>query len=660
MNLVVSMSYDEIIKKAQSLGIDPTVDSNGQQFESTSNDAYVANIADQLGFDRHNYNINEIAYRLNEMEKSNTNNNQNQNAKNLSDATKLAAEGLATAYGGKLGGAAVKAFSKTNLGKKTFEKAGNTLDRMDSIVKHPLGIVNPNANNKEENSSNNSELDKPDELTNNDSLPNNNIDSNDNKKDSKKNNSFLNNFKNNKKKNNEGNLLDFGKNFKKKIKLWAIIGSGFLVILLLIFLVVIFGKDNAILDLTGSIYQPTEKGNDGDVASGYSIRYIEKSMLYVGDSRILDMQKYIQSNNVNFIGVENADYNWLISQGRALINSKINEEGSSVKYVIIGLGLYDLDNADKYVNLYRSLMSNNKKITYIFMSVNPVIDGKAPSSMTNKRITNFNNRLKVKLGTNYVDTNTSIGRNFNSSDGIKYDGSIYRLIHSNILSYIREHFRHGFLEEYPHGTEGTELLQDNIITVIGQSAYNNIDNAVKTGVEKSGICNKESSAIAGINLAYGLYELGYRVPYYWNGGHDMHDIGGESAYVNYHGVERYLGSSVAESCSPTTCYNHYGYDCTGFVNWAVSTAMGKDISTSLDGWFSRSTGISLGAAESGDLVLMEGHAILVIENKGDYLQTLESTGGNNGLIFRTYNAGELESLGASVYSLTPYFEQECA
>lgn len=587
------------------------------------------------------------------------NKEQGQNAKKYSDATKLAAEGLATAYGGKLGGAAVKTFSKTNLGKKNFETAGNTLNRMDNIVKHPLGIVNQYGNNNEEDESN-SELERPNELENNEELPLNDDLNNAKEKDNNKKNNLFDKFNNRKKNNSDGNLLDIGNNFKKKVKLWAIIGSSFLVLLMLIFLVIMFGKDNAILDLTGSIYQPTDKGNNGEAIAGYSIRYIEKSMLYVGDSRTLDMQKYIQSNTVNFIGVENADYNWLISQGRALINSKINEEGSTIKYVVIALGLYDLDNADKYVNLYRSLMANNKKITYIFMAVNPVIDGKAPGNMTNKRITNFNNRLKVKLGINYVDTNTSIGRNFTSSDGIKYEGSIYRLIHSTVLNHIRENFRHGFLEEYPHGTDGTELLQGNIIEVIGQSAYDNIDNAVKTGVEQSGICNKESSAIAGINLAYGLYELGYRVPYYWNGGHDMHDIGGESAYVDYNGVDKYLGSPVSQSCSPTTCYSYYGYDCTGFVNWAVSNAMGKDVSASLDVWFERSTTIPFEAAESGDLILMEGHAILVIENKGDYLQTLESTGGTNGLIFRTYDSSELDSLGASVKSLTPYYERECA
>ena len=315
---MVTMSYDEIIKKAQSLGIDPTVDSNGQQFESTSNDAYVANIADQLGFDRHNYNINEIAYRLNEMEKSHANNSQNQNAKNYSDATKFAAEGLATVYGGKLGGAAVKAFSKTNLGKKTFETAGNTLNRMDNMVKHPLGIVNQYSNNNEDDNSNNSELEKPDELENNNGLlPNNNL-NDENNKDNNKSGGLLDNFKKNKNSKNNDNSLDvIGKNFKKKAKLWAICSLGFFVILLLIFFVAMFGKDNAILDLTGSIYQPTDKGKDGDVSSGYSIRYIEKSMLYVGDARILDMQKYIQSDTVNFIGAETANYNWLISQGRA-------------------------------------------------------------------------------------------------------------------------------------------------------------------------------------------------------------------------------------------------------------------------------------------------------------------------------------------------------
>ncbi len=637
-----------------------------EKFDETSKDSIDYIEENQISNDEEVYEIldNDYADELVNQKSSDKKKKElSENAKMYSDATKTAAEGVATAYGGALGASAVKAFSKSNLGKKTFDKAGTTLDRMDNLAKHPLGIVNPYQNKDENENENESENNKP-ELDNNELNNSNELTKSDELKntqdDEKDKGNLLDKLKDRKKSDSDQNLLDnFGKGFGKKLRLYLIIALGFFFLLFLIFFVIAYGKDNAILDLTGTIYKPTDKGTSSGVNAGYSTAYIEKSMLYVGDERTLDMQQYIKSTSVQFIGEEKADYNWLISKGKSLINSKVNEENSEVKYVIINLGLYDLDNADKYINIFNSLKGSNDKITYIFMSVNPVLDNKVPSSMNSTRINNFNNRLRAKLGDNFVDTNTSIKTSFTSSDGIKYDGATYRTIHSTVLEHIKTYFRHGFLAEYPHGTEGTQLLQDNIIKVIGQTAYDSINSAVKSGVQKSGICNKESSAIAGINLAYNLYELGYRVPYYWNGGHDMHDIGGTSAYVDYKGVDKGLGSSVAQSCSDTTCYSHYGYDCTGFVNWAVSNAMGKDISTSLDGWFSRSAYISLEEAEAGDLILTDGHAILVIENKGNYLQTLESTGGDNGLIFRTYDNGELSSLGATVRSLTPYFEQEC-
>ena len=577
---------------------------------------------------------------------NNQKNKNNQKTSKSTEAAKLAAETAATAYGGKLGGTAVKAFSKTNLGQKTFNKVGNA---MDSVIKHPIGIVNPAANLINENNFN-EEMPRESELNNNNGLTSNNdLDS---KKD---NNNLLDNFKN--KKNDKDNVNPLGsfELFKsKKLRIYAIIGLSVLLVFFVMFFAIIASKDHAMLDLTGSIYKPSSKGNGG---AGYSKKNIEKALLYVGDSRVLDMQNHIESNTVKFVGSENADYEWLANTGRSEINSKLNDGGTPVKFVVIGLGLYDLDNADKYVNIFNSL-SSNSDVNYIFMSVTPVNEEKAPSSMTNAKINSFNSTISSKIE-KYVDTTSAVSSDFKTTDGIKYDTDTYRAIHELVLDYIKANFSGGFLDEYPHGTEGTELLYDNIIKVIGQSEYDNLNNSVKSGVQNSGICSKESAAIAGVNLAYGLYQLGYRVPYYWDGGHRPITVNGEQAYVDYTGVDSKLGEVAAPSCSSDTCYNHYGYDCSGFVNWAVSTSMARDVSVSLDGWVNRSTGISMDEAEPGDIITMSGHIILVIENKGDYLQTLESTGGNNGLIFRTYNNEEISSLGANVRSLSPFYEQEC-
>ncbi len=565
---------------------------------------------------------------------------QSEDAKNYSEDAKLAAEGLATAYGGKLGGVAVKTFSKTNLGKNTFNKVGNA---MDNVIKHPIGIINSMPNNQE---SSHEELPQESELNNDLS---NELD---NQQENLKTN-FLNNFTNKDSTNGDakGNLKLF-KN--KKIRIWIIIGVSVLLLFFLMIFAILLSKDHAMLDLTGSIYKPTSKGNSAGVNAAYAKKNIEKALLYVGDDRVLDMKENLDASTVRFIGSEKANYDWLASTGRSEINNEINSE-TPVKYVVIALGLYDLDNVDKYTNIFNSLASD-ESIHYLFMSVNPVDEKKAPSEMTNAKINNFNSKLSVKISDKYIDTTEVVGSDFKSSDGIKYDAKTYKAIHEVVLSYLKANFSGGFLDEYPHGTEGTQLLRTNIITALGQSDYDSLNSSVKTA---NGTCSKESAAIAGVNLAYGLYQRGYRLPYYWNGGHDMHDIGGVSAYVDYNGVDKQLGSQVAQSCSDTTCYSNYGYDCTGFVNWAVSTSMGRDISTSLDGWFGRSAVISVDEAEPGDIILTSGHAILVIENKGDYLQTLESTGGDNGLIFRTYNGDEVNSIGGTVRSLSPFYDQEC-
>ena len=64
---MIKMSYQDIIKKAEELGMDPTVDAHGDKtLDSGDLDfAYVSNIASQLGMDPGHFNINDIADILN-------------------------------------------------------------------------------------------------------------------------------------------------------------------------------------------------------------------------------------------------------------------------------------------------------------------------------------------------------------------------------------------------------------------------------------------------------------------------------------------------------------------------------------------------------------------------------------------------------------------
>ncbi len=588
--------------------------------------------------------------------------------KDAKKAKALVGVAATVAGGGVPGYMAYKKFADSQLGNKSFQKFGEANSKINNralLKSRNMNNFAPMQNNegeaKEQEESEPNELapsvDRPNELGNPSSELEKNSDELESNEDKKK----------SKGKNKAGGLFNKNKDdkkglsFKTKITIFGVL-AAFIVLILMGFTMV-YGKDFAMLDLTQALYKPTSKSSSGKSFNNtYTDEEIQNGLLYVGDFRTSDLERYVSGNGVRFISNSTADYNWLAAEGRSRVLSTISAEDAKIKFVVFNLGLYDLENADKYYNIYNSIAASSNKVHIIFMSVNPVKDKQTKiPGVTNSKITKFNNTIFSKMKEDYIDTYSSV-KLTNSPDGVSFDEATYRSIHAMVLKYIKENYKKSLsfaLDEYPHGTEGTELLHGNIITLIGQDNYDDIDGAVKDAVSE-GRCMKETSAAVGISLAYGLYQLGYRLPYYWNGGHDMHQIEGiGQAYVDYLGVDKILGNNVESSCSDTTCYSYYGYDCTGFINWVVSTAMGKDVSCSLDGWESRSSRISLEEAEPGDIILTDGHAILVVENKGDYLQTLESTGGNNGLIFRTYNSGEISSIGGRVKSLSPFFESGC-
>ena len=568
----------------------------------------------------------EIPHYVNNSE-SNHNLPQNKDEKNMSDAAKLAAEGVATVYGGKLGGIAVKAFSKTNLGKKTFNTVGNVAN---NALKHPLGIINPNilaeaSNLKEDmdvlNAKDSKKVDLPPDMPTDDNKdPWNN---------SKANNSIFDRLKN--KDNSFLNIKNILK--KKKILLYGIIGAALL--LFIMFFVAVVSKDFSMLDLTGSIYKPTSKGGASG-GSGSSIRQIEKSLLYVGDERILDMKEYIQSTTVKFIGHEKADYNWLSSTGRGQINNKISED-NQIKYVVINLGLYDLDNADKYINIMNSLISSNDKIKYLFMSIGPVREGQAPKEMTRERINTFNNKMKNRLGERYIDITEAVGTNFTSSDGIKYDGTTYRAIHSAVLSYIKSTFSQGFLDEYPDNTKAAPL-KTPIKNAIGEQKYLELNQKIKDSVNNYGKCTKEAVAAAGVTLVNTLYEYGYYIVYYYGGWH------ANAKFDPSMPVTDAFGTTIGPDHYGRTIY---GFDCSGFVSWAISTATGNMLNYTTESFYTTGNQISFDDVEPGDIITNNhGHILLIIGKKEDYIQVIEAVGddGGDALKFNSYTAEGISSM----------------
>ena len=161
------------------------------------------------------------------------------------------------------------------------------------------------------------------------------------------------------------------------------------------------------------------------------------------------------------------------------------------------------------------------------------------------------------------------------------------------------------------------------------TSVENLDAFVYDSVSSAGKGTREGVVTAAVSLVNYLYDnFNIKIPYYW---------GGE--YQNY-GVDKNFGAVAGSSCSPSTCYYKDGFDCSGFVSWAIKNG-GYNISRkTTQGFHSSFSKNSCNVKDSncigqpGDLINSAScHVQMIVavdEASGKYY-IVESTGGH-GLI----------------------------
>lgn len=125
-----------------------------------------------------------------------------------------------------------------------------------------------------------------------------------------------------------------------------------------------------------------------------------------------------------------------VGQGYNYFISNINSYNNSNKTIIIGFGVNDLYNIEKYINYVNNLSSN---INIYFLTVNPVDEQKEKQygyTVTNKEIINFNEKLKENaINYEIIDTyKYLIESGYETTDGLHYNNETYE----KIYEYIKE------------------------------------------------------------------------------------------------------------------------------------------------------------------------------------------------------------------------------
>ncbi len=195
--------------------------------------------------------------------------------------------------------------------------------------------------------------------------------------------------------------------------------------------------------------------------------------------------------------------------------------------------------------------------------------------------------------------------------------------------------------DYVLSSEGDEILHQPLGSfLISQgSSIEEFSELIASNVEKAGYGTRAGVVAAGVTL---IAELGnnydVKIPYYWGGGH-------YDGVVD--GALDYWGSSQCHTYANGQSYNYCGFDCSGFVPWAIKNG-GFNIAQMLAGQFKNLSGakkVSLSNSpvlEPGDLLESSEHIVLVIgieESTNSYI-CAEASGNSSGVLFtrRAFNS----------------------
>lgn len=164
--------------------------------------------------------------------------------------------------------------------------------------------------------------------------------------------------------------------------------------------------------------------------------YEDKDIVFVGDSRTVQMQSAVQDRTHTWIAESRMGYYWLADTALPEIN-RVVKKGT---HLIINLGVNDVNNADKYIAKINAQMNGwrEKGVRVYYASVNPVSNY---PDLPNEKIDSFNQALQDGLdpGVIWIDSNEWLKEHgFSTADGLHYRNNTYMDLYSYYLSFIDE------------------------------------------------------------------------------------------------------------------------------------------------------------------------------------------------------------------------------
>ena len=170
------------------------------------------------------------------------------------------------------------------------------------------------------------------------------------------------------------------------------------------------------------------------------------NFIFIGDSRtvaykgIVDIDKY---DFITFISEVSKGYDWLKDTAIEKLNTRFDTTDLSYN-VVLNLGVNDLQNVDKYIDMYNELAEKNPKHNFFVVSVNKVdtvkMNKNGYATIENSQIEEFNSKMRNSLSNkiHFIDSYSYFkDKNLETNDGVHYTDEVS----SEILDYICDYIK---------------------------------------------------------------------------------------------------------------------------------------------------------------------------------------------------------------------------
>ncbi len=162
--------------------------------------------------------------------------------------------------------------------------------------------------------------------------------------------------------------------------------------------------------------------------------------IFVGDSRMVGMQKAIAPSDTKYIAENGQGYTWLNSTAGVTLRYYL-KSNPDVK-VVLALGVNDLGNVKKYITYYKKLIKEFPKTKFYVLSINPVDEAKEAKygySVKNSQIETFNKKIyaDATLKSRYINTYKYLkSEGYTTRDGLHYTAAVYKKLYNYIVGKI--------------------------------------------------------------------------------------------------------------------------------------------------------------------------------------------------------------------------------